>query len=82
VGSLVNGAKAPQVALVVKNPPANAGALRVLGSIPRSGRFPRRRKWQSTPVFLPGESPWTEDPGEVWCIVLQRVDTTEAVVHI
>ena len=27
-----------------------------LGSIPRSGRFPWRRKWQSTPAFLPGES--------------------------
>ena len=24
--------------------------------IPRSGRFPRRRKWQPTPVLLPGES--------------------------
>ena len=22
-----------------------------------------RRKWQPTPVFLPGESPWTEEPG-------------------
>ena len=27
-----------------------------LGSIPGSGRFPWRRKWQSTPVFLPGKS--------------------------
>ena len=26
------------------------------GSIPESGRFPWRRKWQPTPVFLPGES--------------------------
>ena len=25
------------------------------GSIPRSGRFPWRRKWQLTPVFLPGK---------------------------
>ena len=31
----------------------NAGDL---GSIPGSGRFPWRRKWQLTPVFLPGES--------------------------
>ena len=22
-----------------------------------------RRKWQPTPVLLPGESPWTEEPG-------------------
>ena len=26
------------------------------GSIPGWGRFPWRRKWQPTPVFLPGES--------------------------
>ena len=31
---------ASQVALVVKNPPANAGDLRDAGSIPGSGRFP------------------------------------------
>jgi len=24
---------------------------------------PWRRAWQPTPVFLPGESPWTEEPG-------------------
>ena len=29
------------MALVVKNPPANAGEARDVGSIPRSGRFPR-----------------------------------------
>ena len=26
------------------------------GSIPESGRSPGRRKWLSTPIFLPGES--------------------------
>jgi len=30
--------RAPQVALVVKNPPANAGDIRGAGSIPGSGR--------------------------------------------
>ena len=25
------------------------------------GKIPWRRAWQPTPVFLPGESPWTED---------------------
>ena len=53
----------------VKNLPANAGDL---GSIPELGRSPWRRKWQLTPVFLPGEfhgqrsladfSPW----GQKW----------------
>ena len=35
---------------VVKNPPANAGDSKDLGSIPW------RRKWQPEPVFLPGKS--------------------------
>ena len=38
-------------ALVVKNSPASAGDVRDTGSL--SGL---RRKWQPTPVFLPGES--------------------------
>ena len=41
-----------QVALVVKNPPANAqdaGSTWV-------GKIPWRREWQPTPVFLPGKS--------------------------
>ena len=37
---------------VVNNPPANAGDV---GSIPGSERFPWRREWQPTPVFLPGQ---------------------------
>ena len=41
---------------MVKNPSANEGDTRDVGLIPGSGRFPWRRKWQSTPVFLPGES--------------------------
>ena len=36
-----------------------------LGLIPGLGRFPWRRTWQSSPVFLPGESPGTEEPGRV-----------------
>ena len=47
---------ASQVALGVKNPPANAGNARDMGSIPESGRSPRRREWQPTPVFLPVKS--------------------------
>ena len=37
----------------VKASTCNVGDL---GSIPGSGRFPWRRKWQPTPIFLPGES--------------------------
>jgi len=45
---------ASHVAPVVKNPPANAGDVRDLGSIPGSGRF--QRAWQPTPVISPRES--------------------------
>ena len=38
--------------LVGKESACNAGGL---GLIPGLGRFPWRRKWQPTPVFLPGE---------------------------
>ena len=33
---------------------------------------PLERKWQPTPVFLPGESPWTEEPGGLQSIGPQR----------
>ena len=38
---------------VVKNPPANAGDI---DSVSGSERFTWRRKWQPSPVFLPGRS--------------------------
>ena len=41
---------------MVKNPPANAGDLRNTGLIPGLRRFPKRRAWQPSLVFLPGES--------------------------
>ena len=47
--------QASQVALVVKNPPANAGDTR-LGFIPWVRKNPWRRALQPIPVFLPGES--------------------------
>ena len=34
---------------------------------------PLRKAWQPTPVFLPGESPWTEEPGELQSMGLRRV---------
>ena len=44
-----------QGGIVVKNQPANAGNTGDLGSIPGLGRS-SDRKWQPTPVFLPGKS--------------------------
>ena len=44
--------RASLVGLVVKNPPADAG---VAGFDPWVGKIPWSRKWQLTPVFLPGK---------------------------
>ena len=47
------------VAQMVKNPPI----IQETGFEPWVGKIPWRRAWQPTPVFLRGESPWTEEPG-------------------
>ena len=44
-----------------------------LCSVPRLGKFPWRRAWQATPVFFPGESPWSEEPGGPESMESQRV---------
>ena len=43
------------------------------GFNPWVGKIPWRKKWQPTPVFLPGESPWTEELGELQSMGLKRV---------
>ena len=43
------------------------------GFDPWVGKIPWRKAWQPTPVFLPGESPWTEEPGSLQSIGLQKV---------
>ena len=57
---------ASQVVLVVKNLPANTGDVRDTGSIPGSGK---RGAWQSTPVFLPGESHGQRSLAGYWAVV-------------
>ena len=61
--------RASYAVLVVKNQPANAGDIRDRWV----RKIPWRRTWQPTPVFLLGESPWTEEPGRLQSIVLQKV---------
>ena len=46
---------ASQMTLVVKNPPANAGDIKDVGSIPGWEDPLEGRAWQPTSVFLPGE---------------------------
>ena len=36
-------------------------------------KIPWGRKWHPAAVFLPGESWWTEEPGELQFMGLQRV---------
>ena len=43
------------------------------GFNPWVGNIPWRRKWQPTPVFLPGESPWTDKPGRLQPVGSQSV---------
>ena len=57
---------------MIKNPPA----MRTPQFNPRIGKIPWRKAWQPTPVFLPGESLWTEKPGEL-SVGSQELDTTE-----
>ena len=58
---------------VVKNLPACAGDT---GSIPGLGRSLGERKWQPTPVFLPGKSHGQESGGYSSCSP-KELDTTE-----
>jgi len=58
--------------LVVKNLPANAGDIRDSGLIPGSGRPPGGG--HGNPLqYSCLEIPWTEEPGGLWSIGLQRV---------
>ena len=43
------------------------------GFDPWVGKIPLRKAWQPTPVLLPGESPWTEEPGRLQSMGSQRV---------
>ena len=62
-GALMSGISAhiepgaSQVALMVKNPSANAGDVRDVEFNPWIGKIPWRRTGQPTTVFLPEESP-------------------------
>ena len=43
------------------------------GFSPWVGKISWRRAWQPKPVFLPGDSPWTEEPGRLQSRGSQRV---------
>ena len=59
IGYLLQYSWASLVAETVKNLPA----MWEMWFSPWVGKIPWRRAWPPTPVLLPGESQWTEEPG-------------------
>ena len=69
IGYPLQSAWASLVAQLVKNPPTMWETwVRSL-----NWKILWRRAWKPTPEFLPGESPWTEEPSRLQCMGLQRV---------
>ena len=62
-----------QMVLMIKNLSASAGDIMRRGFNPWVRKIPWRRAWQCTPVFLPGEPPWTEEPSGLQSMGSQRV---------
>ena len=65
------------MAQMVKNLPG----MRKTGLDPWVEKIPWMRAWQPTPVFLPGESPWTEETGGLQPMGSQRVGHDWATKH-
>ena len=59
--------------LVVKNPPANAGDIRVPGLIPGSGRSPGKKSLATHSSILAWKIPWKEEPGRLQSIGSQKL---------
>ena len=70
---------ASQVALVVKNPPPNAGDVRDVGSIPGLGRSPIGG--HGNPAVLPGKSHEQRNSVSYRPEGLTESDTTESTWH-
>jgi len=67
IGCLLQDSWASLVVRTVKNPP-----------VMWVEKIPWRKAWQPTPVFFPGESPWTEEPGRLQSMGHKELDMTEA----
>ena len=61
-----------QVAQVVRNIPTNTGDVRDAGSIP-GGEDPLEKEMANRPRILAWKIPWTEKPGGLQPMRLQRV---------
>ena len=65
---------------VLKNPSANAGDTRVVGLIPGSGRS-LEEEMATHSSILAWRIPWTEEPGGLQSMGLQRVRHDSATEH-
>ena len=45
------------------------------------GKISWRRVWQPTPIFLPGEPPWTEEPDGLQSMGHKELDTAEQLIN-
>ena len=66
---------------MVKNPPANAGDIGDSGSITGSGRSPGEEILATHSSILAWRIPWTENPGKLQFIGLQKVRYNLARTH-
>ena len=62
---------------MIKNPPANTGDIRDVGSIPGSGRSPGGEGMATHSSIPAWRIPWTEEPGGLQSIGSKELDTTE-----
>ena len=67
------------MALAVKNPPANAGNIRDKALIPELGR--PSEVGYGNPLQYSWRIPWTEEPGGLQSIGLQRVGHDQSDSH-
>ena len=58
---------------MVKNPPATQETW--------VEKIPWRTEWQPTPIFLPGESPWTEEPDRLQFIAWKKSNMIQQLNH-
>ena len=65
--------RASHVVLVVKNPPANAGDVRDTRVQSLGWEDPLEEEMATHSIILAWEIPWTEEPGRLQSMGLQRV---------
>ena len=63
---------------MVKNLPANAGDVKRCGFKSLGREDPLEEGMAIHSSILAWRIPWTQEPGRLWSIGLQRSDTTEA----